>query len=584
MPRMSKNAALLVGFGAISGALLASIVFLGIPYLSLETKDYTGKESVESWETLNQEQTSTSLTPTTVSRSNSHTSGSIAETFKFQNDFDQTVALYTLVAGVDEEKVIELIDQAMDLPHSYQRDSALYVIFSKYADIDPVRALSKAQEYSLHTRDQLIERIFHQWAIDDLDAALASAQSLSGEPQKTASRSILNAREDLSLERLYELADELQNMEYRRQFTERLWKTKAQEDPRSAWQSATLLPRDTWHIHSVLTTIAETWVEKEGLNVLDEISNSTVDEFYKNVIYRKVLRQIAETDIEKAVAVATSLRLNPSGFGSTSRVVSELFEKWAEEEPYQLFGLADSLDQRFVSIAKFEALTVIARKSPQEAVTLLAQVDNPALVRRASGTIATQWAMTDPNSSLEWYMNGERSERDSALYFIIQRMVEEDVHGTFKIVTDYPGDQGTLLTNSFFEIVVYKDVVHATEFISFLDDDERQIPVTMLGQKLAKSDFYRALELQENLPEYGRKEYRGKIISAALASDPFYLFENIDQLPGTELQAQVALQLLMRDKDAGMFSEKQLKNLRSRLDADGHQKLDSHVLTGHFYW
>ena len=258
--------------------------------------------------------------------------------------------------------------------------------------------------------------------------------------------------------------------------------------------------------------------------------------------------------------------------------------QWAEEEPYQLFGLADSLDQRFVSIAKHQALTAIARKSPQEAVALLAQVDNPAFVRRASATIAAQWAMTDPKSSLEWYMNGERSERDSSLRFIIERLVEDDAHGAFKIVTNYPGEIGTHLTNSFFENIVHRDEGEATEFISLLDDDVRQIPVTMLGQKIAKSDIHRALELEKHLPESDRKEYRDKIISAASNPDPFYLLENIDQLPGRELQAQAALQLLMRDKNVGLFSEKQAKNLRSRLDADGHQKLDSVVVTGRYYW
>ena len=586
MPRKSKNAALLVGSGVISGALLTSIVFLGIPYLDLETRDFTQMEVVSPRETSNQEQDTTSTTSSLEYRGSprSELSDSLAETLKLDNDFDQTVALYNLLAGADEERVLNLIDQARTLVHSHRRDAVLSIIFSKYAAIDPVSALSRTQEYSSGTRDQLIDRIFHQWAQKDLVAALASAQSLSEEQRETASRSILDARDDLGLERLYELADELKNWEYRRKFAVRLWKTRAQEDPRSAWQNATQLTGDTKDKPLALTTVAEAWVEEEGLSVLDEISNSTIREFYKARIYRTVLRQIAETDIEKAVAAAASLGLNPSEFGSTSRVVSGLFEQWAEEEPYQLFGLADSLDQRFVSIAKHQALTAIARKSPQEAVALLAQVDNPAFVRRASATIAAQWAMTDPKSSLEWYLSSERSEQDRSLRFIIERMVEDDAHGAFKIVTNYPGEIGTHLTNSFFENIVYRDGFDATEFISLLDDDARQIPVTMLGQKIVKGDIHRALELEKHLPESERKEYRDKIISAALYPDPFYLLENIDQLPGRDLQAQAALQLLIRDKNTGLFSEKQAKNLRSRLNADGHQKLDSVVVTGRYYW
>lgn len=226
----------------------------------------------------------------------------------------------------------------------------------------------------------------------------------------------------------------------------------------------------------------------------------------------------------------------------------------------------------------------IARKSPQEAVALLAQVDNPAFIRRTSATIATQWAVTDPKSSLEWYVNGERSKHDPALRFIMDKMVEEDAHGAFKVVANYSGEIGTLLTNSFFGSLVRQGAVNATEFISLLDDDERQLPVTLIGQRLAKSDINQALKLEKNIPESGRKEYRDRIISAASYPDPFYLLENIDQLPSTELQAQAALQLLMHDKASAVFSEKQLEDLSSRLDADGHQKLDNVVVTGRYYW
>lgn len=273
---------------------------------------------------------STSTTASSMSP-RSHLSGAIAEAFEFENDFDQTVALYTLLAGADEERVLDLISQAKTLDYSYQRDSALFVIFSKYADIDPVSALSKAQEYSSRTRDQLIDRVFHQWAKNDLDAALASAQSLSEEQHETASRSILNARDDLGLDRLFALADELKNTEYRNKFSERLWRARALENPRTAWQSALLSMNDLRNRRSVFTKIAETWVEKEGLSVLDEISKSTISEYYKASIYEKVLGQIAETDIEKAVAVAATLKLTPASFSRTGRVVTNLFSKWAEE-------------------------------------------------------------------------------------------------------------------------------------------------------------------------------------------------------------------------------------------------------------
>ena len=213
----------------------------------------------------------------------------------------------------------------------------------------------------------------------------------------------------------------------------------------------------------------------------------------------------------------------------------------------------DSLDQRFVSIAKHQALAAIVRKSSREAVALLAQVDNAALVRRSSATIATQWALTDPKASLEWYMNDERGKHDPALRFIMQRMVEEDAHGAFKIVADYPGELGTLLTNSFFGVLVNQNGVDATEFISQLDDDKKQGAVTLIGQRLEESDINQALELEKTLPESGRPHYRRSIFAAASYPDPFHLFNHIDRLPGPELQSEAALQLLMRNKAGGIF-------------------------------
>lgn len=578
---------LLLVTGAIGGALLASFISMIVWFAPIGSQDasrtLTDENSASSESA--QRYPSSFISSKSGEPFVSGSSRTIDETFRLESDFDQTVALYTLLADADEERVLDLIQQAETLSYLHQRDSALYVIFSKYADIDPVRALSKAQEYGSHTRGQLIDRVFHQWAKNDLEAALTSAQSLSGEQQETASRSILNARDDLNLDRLYELAGELQDVEYRNKFLAKLWRAKAQEDPRTAWQSALESTSDISSMRLVLTTIAETWVEKEGLNALEEIKASTISEYLKMTIYQTVLGQVAETDIEEAVAVAAKLNLNPSGFSSSSRVVAKLFSKWAEKEPYQLFGLADSLDQRFVSIAKHQALAAIAHKSPQDAVALLAQVDNVALVRRISATIATQWALTDPKASLEWYMNDERGKHDPALRFIMQKMVEEDAHGAFKIVADYSGELRTLLTSSFFGILVNQTGVDATEFISLLDDDEKQIPLTTIGRRLARSDINQALELEKNLPESGRKKFRDNILSAAASPDPFYLFDRLDQLSGTELQSQAALLLLMRDKAEGLLSDEQLKNLRSRLDDDGHQKLDSVVVTGSYsHW
>lgn len=568
----TKNSAILLSTGAISGALLTTLLFLGdwsAPFENrTESRALTTTGSVAS--DLERRHTSSTTSIEADMLFGTGSLGSVDETLRIESDFDQTVALYNLLADASEERVLELIDQANVIKQPSQRLLTLSTIFSKYAAIDPVRALNKAQEFGRFTRGPLIDSVFHQWAKSDLDDALRSANSLKGEQKGIAARSILDARDELSLDRLYAIADELQDWGFLREVIARHWEATAREDPRSAWQRALLSTGEVRHRNLVLATIAEIWIEKEGVNVLDEISVSSLDMRDKMRIYESVLGRVAETDIENAVNVAANLELSPS-----SSVVSAIFAKWAEKEPYRLFGLADSFDHRFVSIAKRQALEAIARISPQEAVNMLGQVDNSAFVMRASPKIATQWAYTDPKSSLEWYMSSERSKHDPALRFIVERLVEEDAASAFKIVTDYPGEQGTLLTNSFFNALLNQGSVDAIEFISLLDDDKKQGPVTLVGQRLAESDINQALELAKTIPESGRQEFRLNIISAASYPDPFHLYEHIDQLPSADLQSQAALQLLMLDKAEGVFSAEQLKDLHARLDARGQRMVNS---------
>ena len=578
MNQRTKNSVLLLVSGAVGGALITVLIFLGVWYAPLESRDESRTLTARSSSSSDLERrhtSSSSITESGLLVEVGSSSGSVDETLRIESDFDQTFALYNLLAGASEERVLELIDQAKDITQPHQRDAALSIIFSKYADIDPATALKVSQEFGRYTRNRLIASVFHQWARNNLDAAIAMANSLQGDQKETAARSILEARDDLSLDRLYAIADELQNSAYVKEVTARYWRASAWEDPRTAWQTVLLSTSDVRNRSFVLATIAEIWIEKEGVNALDEISSSAINERDKTQIYEKVLGRMAETDRVNAVDVATNLKLSPS-----SSVVSEIFAKWAEDEPHQLFGIADSLDQRFVLIAKRQALEAIARISPQEAVDMLGQVDNSAFVMRASPKIATQWAYTDPKSSLEWYMRSDRTKHDPALRFIVERLVEEDPASAFEIVTDYPGEQGELLTNSFFNVLLNQGSADAIEFMSLLDDDKKQGPVTLLGQRLAESDINQALELAKTIPESGRQAFRLNVISAASYPDPFHLYEHIDQLPSADLQSQAALQLLMRDKAEGVFSAEQLKDLKSRLDTRGQRMVNSVIVGG----
>ena len=574
---MSNNALLLVGSGAIAGVLVTAIAFMVISHVPLETRtrNVSKTETAESWETSSREQDKPYSTPSIESRepSESRLNGSIAATLKSANEFDQTVALYMLLSDANEQSVLDLIDQAKDIKQLSVRNEALSIIFAKYATIDPAKAFMQAQEFQGTTRIRLYGHIFRYWSKSDLESALASAKFLNPTDRGAAARSILSTRDDLSLDRLYVLADELQNRSYMNYLASERWKARAQENPRSVWQDAIVSTSGMGNRSSTLSTIAEVWWEREGLYVLDEINDSSVSKHNKNRIFETVLYHAAKTDLEGAIATATRLKMNPS-----SAFISGLFAKWAEEDPIRVFGLADSLDPRYVFAAKHEAIQIVARESPQQAVTLLAQIGNSAGARRAARSIAEAWAKTDPKSALEWYVGREIQPSDSALQTIMSRLIGEDVDFAFETVSAYQGDRGTLLTNSFFDLMVNNDEIVATDFLHKLSEDKRRGPAIRIGVKLALKDFGQAMDLAKTLPESNREAYYERLIFAMSAHHRFDLFESVEDLPTPELQKYAAIQLLTWNKAEGLLTDQQVESLRSRLDANQRKRVDSAVI------
>lgn len=558
----------MVGMGALGSILVVGIFFSAILFLPLKTADSSLVSKQAKSRAFDLVQPQLRATPSVPIRGS--LSGVVVEILQLESDFDQALALYSLLSDADENTVRELLDQSKAIDQPTRRESILLIIFSKYATIDPRKALNEAQEYTGPTGDRLVSRIFRQWSRSDLDSAIASAKSLVGSQRETASRSILYARDDLDLERLYEVAEDLQNRAYMNFLRTRYWHNKALENPRSAWRSALLSKSMVENRSSVLSAIAVAWVDRDGRSALDEIRDSQIDEQLKTNIYEEVLVRIAETDLETALSIAIDLRMSP-----TSNTVRSIFSGFADENPNRLLDLADSMDQRFASTAKFEAIEAIAKRSPRQAVSMLSRINNFVLEDRAARTIATQWATKDPHSSLEWYATREPRENDRALARIMRALVDEGAADAFNTVTAYPGELGIRLTNALFGAFLLTDDVDAKEFLLRLDNERKLTPAIFIGSSIVLNDLNQALALSEFLPESGRKEYQERMIYLASDFDRFDLYGRLDRLPTIELKAYAAMELLTVDKDEGLFSNEQIQSLRSRLNDRQKEKVDN---------
>ncbi|MCY4657337.1 MAG: hypothetical protein OXC80_11060, partial [Gammaproteobacteria bacterium] len=110
---MSERTPVLVALGALGGVLVSSLVFLIVWVSQSEVAVLSNLDSpavdqvTSSVDSLPFQAAREAVVPTSV---NSEIS-SLADTLKFESDFDQTVALYNLLANADESLVKDLLVQ-----------------------------------------------------------------------------------------------------------------------------------------------------------------------------------------------------------------------------------------------------------------------------------------------------------------------------------------------------------------------------------------------------------------------------------------------------------------------------------------
>ena len=515
------------------------------------------------------------------------------------DDYTRSVALRALLSSSDVQHVFSLLEQSMEIRPEDQRLSTQIEIFRRLAVIDPVEAMKRTFDIAWNRRAPIVKSIFLEWAISDVDAAIAHAKILGSTDRRNALDAILRIRDDWPADRIQELSLEFGLESIGAKVLEQIQISRAFNDPRSAWKA--LLEdaqTDSGQVNS-LATILELWVAKEGFNVVSEAIESITDmnsfiwllnpiltpiaqddplhafelinefsEIARNAAAFTVVDVWAETDPAAAMDAVSKLDFRPTYI--KDNLMQNIGFAWAESAPREAFqNLPKYFSRDYLQSIRGDALQQIVRESPQEAVDILNEIPNG--VRDLGGDLVKEWASADARSALNWISAQEESLEPMLLRNVIPALVETDPDlalSTALIQTIAEGQMG--LEYEVIRILAQTDVHRATEMLTQVrdHDDTMKRAYSELGRALvSQNKSSSAIELGSDLPESLQDDYFRAIINRIYNTDQVELYEILDLLPQRKYQQEAAQYLIWESGFGGLshryFTDEQLEEIRA---------------------
>ena len=579
--------------------LLATGAVMGAAALAaLQFASNFGGESVESDDAnafeANNSQTSahSDATSSVMDKSgSSHEIRSLSDIEQLTSPFERSHALHELVSRADETTLISLIQQSNAIELDSRRRLTQETIFQKFAAINPELALVHARELKRFDRESIVSRIFEEWAVIDLDGAVANAISLSGASKTASLRGILMARDDLSESVRREIARSANNEQLAIDLISHANVQKVIDSPQLAWQSLLSDNSSDADQVSLFVKVAQAWLEADGIGALGEISDSLTDRQTRNQVLRPILNQLVASDAHNAFDFALSMSsdedstlisslvarwasLEPAvafeavssveSYRLRSTLQSSVVYRWATDHPREVLGDLDGFPIELMDQAQNTALVSIANDAPEEAAELFAELDSGWGSRGVAHTIASLWSQEDPVSALEWVLANPQlgDSQYNMLNVVLGVLARDNPQLALDTALDQPlGKSRIGLEANVINMVAQHDLERARAMLEQVRDGQTRITAYQyVGSAFVREgDTDQALSLANDLSEQTKAWYTRSILSTWASVSPVSLYESLDQLSSTEFQSHAAFWLITNNQWRRVLSDDQVE-------------------------
>lgn len=371
----------------------------------------------------------------------------------------------------------------------------------------------------------------------------------------------------------------------------------AHEHPEIAWKALVGKGSDIAQIESLLR-VAQTWIEKDGIEVIDRFSATLLDTTVREAIIASILQDIAFADPRIAMQQALELKGASRNFAvqeiievwatvdpqealaavslldsvpDQSTLQEGILEVWANVDPRGLLSAVESLPEDLRMLGFEVALMAIAKNTPEEAIKLMEDLTDRRLIALLSKEIATHWSKQDAHAALDWVLTMEFPTniiQAEALMAVLASLTKEDPELAFQTARDQPivlkGEFYRGLEVTVIQQLVESDIDAAAEMLAQVRSEGLTVAHAFdeVGRAyIRKGEIDQAFELGERLSERGRQIYNGRMMYQWARSEPEALFAALDRLPNDLMRQQAARGLIRHNPETNALSDEQLEQM-----------------------
>ena len=530
------------------------------------------------------------------------------ELVQIDSNFRRTASLYTYLKKVDERDLIDLLRRTENIERASVRSDIQTVLVRKIASVDPKQALDWIIDVPKIRRAPLLTRLFSDWSIVKLDAAIEGAKSLSRTDRHIAQEAILSTREDLSSPTLLDIAQQLGLEEFALRQISATQTHKLLETPSAAWDALVNDNVENAKQFDLFQLVASAWMEHERLDVLlraatafphedDRVALSKVieavvgDELGKAFDYVQKLSKEDRGELPAALVLAAA-RANPEVTlmeierWSTDPIHTQLQRiaatSWAQTDPRGMLNKLERVPQFTRANALKIAFTHLAYVSPTEAIQNLVRA-NQFLSAKAMlpAIIAKQWSRRDPEAALEWsisYAGSNKALRERLVMNVFRQLIVSDIDRAQEISKDIRSTYLLGLPDATYDVVEtlgrMGKIEEAIALLPTLDNNAGHFAILDLGWRLVEAgEPYAAIELGANIPTpdpsiiiSGPATYFNGVFGLWASRDPPQLFNSLQSFTSPLLRSMAARALVENQDSRPALSKESVAHAKALLD------------------
>ncbi|MXW54481.1 MAG: hypothetical protein F4X44_06575 [Gammaproteobacteria bacterium] len=522
-----------------------------------------------------------------------------------ESSYERAITLHNVTGSRTgtELELLELFANAEDVQPTRLRDELQRAIVRRIAKKRPRNALDQVASLAEVRRVPLIDIVFQEWSVTDLNSSIEFAKSIKGTSQVAALEGILGSRIDLPDDARRDIALQLGN----EQFILDQWAAqKVQDDfddPSAEWSEfltihgvgfQELSPNQI----SLLASIARSWIEQDGFGGMAQAIGSSLNDYDASVsVVELLLNHLVIHDprvvLEAAGGMSSEVRsivvraltnlakINPKAAfeiaslmesgGSDVVLQRAAIGGWIETDPIGALESLARFPDAFQDWIKQRSLMSMVRTMPEEVPQYIHIVSDGTQMEIIVNNLAINWARKDPLAVFEWLQSEPKAQkwREDVLGTVIENLARKDPEEAVRFALEQPPRE---YDGVGWEVLVVWNIAHTDvdTAVALIDharnEQTRESMYRSIGQVLInQAQFERAMDWAENLKEDRREEYLERVVTSWVWGNPEQLYKKMDSLPSDKLREIAADWLIDANVHQKALSEDQIDELWKHL-------------------